>query len=420
MLPRVEPVVRGGAPGGAARAARTPTAGAARRCAGAWTAPRPSWTSTGCAPTARARRPRGSTGRRWRAAARCSSAGSRPTATRRRWWCWTPPSRRRRSRWTWRSGRRRRCACTWRGGAAARCCCRASAGRPFVAPDLAGWPAAHARLALVEGRRAAPAAGARPPGRGGDLGERPRGRSPRPGPRRRRRRLAGHAASRAPARAGLHGRGLCRPAPGPRGPRDARPRAAVGGGGVSAAATGISWGAMRDRAQAAGVAGRGPAPGGLRCAGGLRRSALGLRAGRARRRSTARPPWWSSPRRSARRWWRSAAPACRARSCTWRRWPRWRRSARAALVAMGLPARQLLPGAWSELAADLDRGLAGIRTVEWPYAGDDEWVAARHPARRSAAGGRWRRRWRSGRCAGAAGRCWRWRSWRSWPPTESR
>ncbi len=46
----------------------------------------------------------------------------------------------------------------------------------------------------------------------------------------------------------------------------------------------------------------------------------------------------------------------------------------AALVAMGLPARQLLPGAWSELAADLDRGLAGIRTVEWPYAGDDEWV----------------------------------------------
>ncbi len=41
---------------------------------------------------------------------------------------------------------------------------------------------------------------------------------------------------------------------------------------------------------------------------------------------------------------------------------------------MGLPARQLLPGAWSELAGDLDRGLAGIRTVDWPYAGDDEWV----------------------------------------------
>ena len=45
-----------------------------------------------------------------------------------------------------------------------------------------------------------------------------------------------------------------------------------------------------------------------------------------------------------------------------------------ALVAMGLPARQLLPGGWSELAGDLDRGLAGIRTVDWPYAGDDEWV----------------------------------------------
>ena len=45
-----------------------------------------------------------------------------------------------------------------------------------------------------------------------------------------------------------------------------------------------------------------------------------------------------------------------------------------ALVAMGLPARLLPPGAWDELAEELDRGLSGIRTVEWPYGGDDLWV----------------------------------------------
>jgi len=45
-----------------------------------------------------------------------------------------------------------------------------------------------------------------------------------------------------------------------------------------------------------------------------------------------------------------------------------------ALAAMGLPARLLAPGNWDELGPELYRGLSGIRTVEWPYAGDDEQV----------------------------------------------
>ena len=46
----------------------------------------------------------------------------------------------------------------------------------------------------------------------------------------------------------------------------------------------------------------------------------------------------------------------------------------AGLVIAGLPARYLLPGNRHELADNLDRGLGGIRTVDWPYAGDEEWL----------------------------------------------
>ena len=45
-----------------------------------------------------------------------------------------------------------------------------------------------------------------------------------------------------------------------------------------------------------------------------------------------------------------------------------------ALMSMGLPARLLPPGAWDDLANEVDRGLSGIRAVEWPYAGPDESV----------------------------------------------
>ena len=45
----------------------------------------------------------------------------------------------------------------------------------------------------------------------------------------------------------------------------------------------------------------------------------------------------------------------------------------AGLAAAGLSLKLLLPGNWSELSDGLDRGLSGIRTVDWPYDGPDAW-----------------------------------------------
>jgi transglutaminase-like putative cysteine protease len=44
------------------------------------------------------------------------------------------------------------------------------------------------------------------------------------------------------------------------------------------------------------------------------------------------------------------------------------------LMAAGLPARLLAPGHWNELFDGLDRGLAGVQGVDWPYDGPDEWI----------------------------------------------
>lgn len=44
------------------------------------------------------------------------------------------------------------------------------------------------------------------------------------------------------------------------------------------------------------------------------------------------------------------------------------------LMAAGLPGRLLLPDGWSELTDGLDRGLAGVQGVDWPYDGPDEWI----------------------------------------------
>jgi transglutaminase-like putative cysteine protease len=44
------------------------------------------------------------------------------------------------------------------------------------------------------------------------------------------------------------------------------------------------------------------------------------------------------------------------------------------LMAAGLPGRLLLPGHWGELFDGLDRGLAGVEGVEWPYAGPELWI----------------------------------------------
>jgi protein-glutamine gamma-glutamyltransferase len=44
------------------------------------------------------------------------------------------------------------------------------------------------------------------------------------------------------------------------------------------------------------------------------------------------------------------------------------------LMAAGLPGRLLLPEHWAELTDGLDRGLAGVQGVEWPYNGPDPWI----------------------------------------------
>jgi transglutaminase-like putative cysteine protease len=44
------------------------------------------------------------------------------------------------------------------------------------------------------------------------------------------------------------------------------------------------------------------------------------------------------------------------------------------LVVAGLPANLLKPARWDELGDGLDRGLSGVRTIEWPYGGDEDWV----------------------------------------------
>ncbi len=44
------------------------------------------------------------------------------------------------------------------------------------------------------------------------------------------------------------------------------------------------------------------------------------------------------------------------------------------LMAAGLPGRLLLPAHWSEFADGLDRGLAGMQEVDWPYDGPDTWI----------------------------------------------
>jgi protein-glutamine gamma-glutamyltransferase len=44
------------------------------------------------------------------------------------------------------------------------------------------------------------------------------------------------------------------------------------------------------------------------------------------------------------------------------------------LMAAGLPGRLLLPEHWAELSDGLDRGLAGVQGVEWPYSGPDPWI----------------------------------------------
>jgi len=43
-------------------------------------------------------------------------------------------------------------------------------------------------------------------------------------------------------------------------------------------------------------------------------------------------------------------------------------------LAAGLEPRLLLPKGWGDLMDGVDRGLSGVRTVDWPYSGPDSWV----------------------------------------------
>ena len=142
VLPRIEPV-RGAAPAGRRRIAapaRAPVAAEVEL--------------DGLRPRVRARRRRGSTGRRWPRGARADGApaarrGRHAPARRAR------PARRRARRRssTRRCARRPRCACTWPAPGGCALLLPGDGGPRSLEPDLGGWPHAHARLALVEARR---------------------------------------------------------------------------------------------------------------------------------------------------------------------------------------------------------------------------------------------------------------------------
>ena len=128
-------------PAGDPRAARAPNGSGGcqargRSGAGRPDSPRSSHSapprSTGCGPTAKARRPRGSTGRRWLAGRACSSGACRPIPTAGRWWSSTPANPAHRpspSISTPRSGPPPRSCSSSAAGPAAACCCPASTDR---------------------------------------------------------------------------------------------------------------------------------------------------------------------------------------------------------------------------------------------------------------------------------------------------
>ena len=151
VLPRVHPVTAT-----AARATRRPAHARAALIAAA------EIELDGLRPTARARRPRASTGRAAPAAPGCWSASCSPRPTRGRWSCSTrarrqtprpstPPCG---PRPRWRSTSRKRGGCSLLLPGDRRATASSADGR--------GWPAVHARLALVDGARSG-AAPRRPP-----------------------------------------------------------------------------------------------------------------------------------------------------------------------------------------------------------------------------------------------------------------
>ena len=148
VLPRTEPVNWVAAPAGTGAAPRPRSRDPSRS---------PRSTSTACAPTGPEHPPRASTGRRSRAGPACSSAACAPTATPARSSCSMPAGTRRADDVdaAVRAAASLALELAREGG-----CALLLPGerRPTpIEPDLAAWPAAHVRLALVSGGPGSPA-----------------------------------------------------------------------------------------------------------------------------------------------------------------------------------------------------------------------------------------------------------------------
>ena len=264
-----------------------------------------------------------------------------------------PPRRR---RWTLRCAPRPRCACSSPAAAGWRCCCPATGDRPPLPADLAGWPAQHARLALVgPAEQRPPLARARRSGAVIWVSARARPAA-RPGPHHRRRRLAGHAAGRAGRRRRVRGRRLRRA------PHHAAGAGRLGGGGVSALrrvarATTTS----RDRSS-------------WRCSPRLGAFAALHWAALVESPPAGRILLAVAALTAAGAVLRRPEPlaAAASRPCTPLALVAVVAGAAAALAATGLSVRLLWPLNWDELSLQLEQGLSGIQTVVWPYGGPED------------------------------------------------
>ena len=257
-----------------------------------------------------------------------------------------------------------------------RCCFRATAARWRSGTTWAPGRRVHVRLALVEPGAAAARGGAGAARRGGALGHR--------------RRPAGRPArARAAARRGaLRGRADARwPAARRRSRWPAAPAAVLGrgrpeGGGVSGALAAAAAGRRRRRPggcrRPAAAPARDSLPLRLACFAAL--AAFGAAPlGRARGRRAR----WAARSSMVAAVTAGAAvlgAAGRAPGSPRARFSRWRalataRDARGGAGGRGPASSRLLgPRGWDELGDGLDRGLEGIQTVDWPYAGPDEWI----------------------------------------------
>ena len=371
----------GAAPAGPARASWPGSRTARRRAAS--TPARSSSRWTGCAPTGRAARRRGSTGRRSRGPASWSSAGWSPAPTRRRWSSSTPPPRTATEALD-AAVRAAASLCVHLAGAGgcARAAARAIAARP------------RSRRTCAPGRRCTP----------GSRWSRPAGARPRRPGDALRRGLLGHRA--APARRcrrrlrGASGEPRYLVAPGglARHAARSRSRSPAARGGAIGRARRVAAAARRrvtaPRTRARPPLGDRARAGPVRGARRLRRSRSGRawsptrRVAQLRRARRSSPPPAARAGRVARAARRARAEPHRRRGARPARGPRGARGRRAPGAAarsrqLGRAGRQLSPGS------------PGSRTTSCPTTAAT-WTRLDAAARRPAAARRSPRRWPSG------------------------